>query len=121
MVGAVGGAARRVRVWGRGFRVLSACSLWLSPIAQPLHPPYTHTLHLHHTHASPPSRRVTPSPNKQQTPNRKRYELCTRLGLYVVDEANLETHGFDARFQHDANHPAHSPDWTGAILERGVR
>ena len=24
-----------------------------------------------------------------------RYELCNEYGLYVIDEANVETHGFD--------------------------
>jgi hypothetical protein len=43
------------------------------------------------------------------------------LGLYVVDEANLETHGFDPLFLHDTNHPAHNPTWLPAILERGAR
>ncbi len=50
-----------------------------------------------------------------------RYELCTRLGLYVIDEANIETHGFDPLFLHDANHPAHSSGWLGAMMERATR
>ena len=25
----------------------------------------------------------------------RRYELCSEYGLYVVDEANVESHGFD--------------------------
>lgn len=35
-----------------------------------------------------------------------RYELCNTYGLYVVDEANLETHGFDPTFQDNAMNPA---------------
>lgn len=54
-------------------------------------------------------------------PGPNRYELCTHFGLYVVDEANVETHGFDPTFQHDASHPAHQPEWAGALLERVTR
>jgi len=42
------------------------------------------------------------------------YELCDELGLYVVDEANLETHGlWDAL--------ADDPAWEPALLERVTR
>ncbi|GBF99412.1 beta-D-galactosidase [Raphidocelis subcapitata] len=55
-------------------------------------------------------------------PNADRwYELCTRLGLHVVDEANIETHGFDPLFGHDQNHPAHNSGWLGAMMERAAR
>jgi hypothetical protein len=50
-----------------------------------------------------------------------RYELCSWYGLYVIDEANLETHGFDPTFVHDANHPAHHAMWFPAIMSRVTR
>ncbi|CAM9976291.1 unnamed protein product, partial [Ectocarpus sp. 13 AM-2016] len=42
------------------------------------------------------------------------YEVCDRLGLYVVDEANIETHGMEptpSRLTRD-------PDWQEAHIER---
>lgn len=39
------------------------------------------------------------------------YELCSELGLYVVDEANCETHGFDAALQFNVNVPAQNATW----------
>lgn len=39
------------------------------------------------------------------------YELCDEYGIYVVDEANLETHGLGSEL---TNHP----DWSAAYLER---
>lgn len=42
------------------------------------------------------------------------YELCDEYGLYVMDEADLETHGVRGML-------ASNPDWGGAFLERAVR
>ncbi len=42
------------------------------------------------------------------------YELCDELGLYVVDEANLETHGIGGELSMD-------PVWAQAYLVRAVR
>ncbi len=42
------------------------------------------------------------------------YDLCDELGLYVVDEANVESHARQASLCHD-------PRYLGAIVERGVR
>ena len=44
------------------------------------------------------------------------YKLCDRLGLYVVDEANIETHGMTpmSRLSDD-------PVWTNAFMERVTR
>lgn len=42
------------------------------------------------------------------------YDLCDELGLYVVDEANVESHGRWAQLAQD-------PAWIGAFVERGVR
>jgi beta-galactosidase len=42
------------------------------------------------------------------------YDLCDELGMYLVDEANLETHGLQAQLSKD-------PEWACAYLERAVR
>ncbi len=44
------------------------------------------------------------------------YELCDELGLYVVDEANIESHGMG--FGPDANDLARDPAWGPAHLDR---
>lgn len=49
------------------------------------------------------------------------YELCTIYGLYVVDEANVETHGFDPTLQKNEANPTWSPQWLNPIVDRGVR
>ena len=55
-------------------------------------------------------------------PNHERfYELCDEYGLYVIDEANLESHG--TWQQHDGIDPSHQvpgdlPEWEGAVLDR---
>lgn len=48
-------------------------------------------------------------------PNDERfYDLCDELGLYVIDEANLETHARWSSLCHDARYQT-------AMIERGVR
>lgn len=42
------------------------------------------------------------------------YDLCDEMGIYVVDETNLETHGINGILSND-------PDWCQAYLERAVR
>jgi beta-galactosidase len=42
------------------------------------------------------------------------YELCSEYGLYVIDEANLETHGVMGDLSRD-------PEWAEAYLMRGRR
>jgi beta-galactosidase len=42
------------------------------------------------------------------------YDLCDRLGLYVIDEANVETHAYLRSLTRD-------PRWSSAVLERVVR
>jgi beta-galactosidase len=42
------------------------------------------------------------------------YDLCDQYGLYVMDEANLETHGVRGLL-------ANQPEWSGSFLERAVR
>ncbi|OKI98978.1 beta-galactosidase [Streptomyces sp. CB01249] len=46
-------------------------------------------------------------------------DLCDELGLWVIDECDLETHGFaevDWR-----NNPVDAPRWTPALLDRAAR
>ena len=42
------------------------------------------------------------------------YELCDRYGLYVMDEANLETHAVGGQISND-------PTWVSSFLERATR
>jgi beta-galactosidase len=42
------------------------------------------------------------------------YEVCDRLGMYVIDEANIESHAYLRSLSKD-------PIWAGAILERIMR
>ncbi len=42
------------------------------------------------------------------------YELCDSAGLYVMDEADLETHGLRGTL-------ASTPDWSDAFIDRAVR
>ena len=44
----------------------------------------------------------------------KWYDLCDEYGIYLIDEANLETHGV-------AGYIANDPRWHSAIVDRGVR
>lgn len=49
------------------------------------------------------------------------YDLCDKYGFYVVDEANIETHGMGAELQNsfDKNvHPAYLPEWAPAHMDR---
>ncbi len=44
------------------------------------------------------------------------YDLCDELGFYVIDEANVEGHGFG--YDRGAKHPSNLPSWRGAIVSR---
>ncbi len=52
------------------------------------------------------------------------YELCDRLGIYMIDEANLETHGtwmimgIPGITEHTV--PGDHDQWMGAVLDRGM-
>ena len=46
------------------------------------------------------------------------YELCDRYGLYVVDEANIESHGMGF---HPDRTLANKPEWKEAHMERTIR
>ena len=58
-------------------------------------------------------------------PNDERwYRLCNEYGLYLVDEANIETHGMGAEFQggfDKSRHPAYLPAWAPAHRNRIAR
>ncbi len=47
------------------------------------------------------------------------YRLCDQAGIYVLDEANLETHGFGRHTAH--NRIANDPAWAQPILDRTQR
>jgi beta-galactosidase len=47
------------------------------------------------------------------------YRLCDKYGFYVVDEANIESHGLDGFDR--SRHPSFSEDWRGQHLDRAVR
>ncbi|WKN43566.1 glycoside hydrolase family 2 TIM barrel-domain containing protein [Tunicatimonas pelagia] len=52
------------------------------------------------------------------------YKLCDRYGLYVVDEANIESHGLGAAYQRPYDpkkHIADDPTWERAHLDRVER
>jgi beta-galactosidase len=56
------------------------------------------------------------------------YRLCDKYGFYVIDEANIESHGMGATNQgldnnkaRQAVHPAYLPQWLGAHLDRTIR
>ena len=42
------------------------------------------------------------------------YDLCDQYGIFVIDEANLETHGLGSKLSND-------PQWAGAYLDRVTR
>jgi beta-galactosidase len=42
------------------------------------------------------------------------YDLCDELGVYVIDEANIESHGYNTSLCHDSR-------WRSAWLARGSR
>lgn len=46
--------------------------------------------------------------------NTKWYDLCDELGIYLVDEANVETHGIGGQL-------SSSPEWTSAFVDRAAR
>ncbi|MBC8052205.1 MAG: DUF4981 domain-containing protein [Sphingobacteriaceae bacterium] len=49
------------------------------------------------------------------------YKLCDQYGLYLVDEANIESHGMGAEYQGNwdkSRHPAYMPEWAPAHMDR---
>ncbi|CAM6110904.1 unnamed protein product [Calypogeia fissa] len=55
-------------------------------------------------------------------PNHPRwYELCDLFGLYMIDEANIETHGFDPEpWPHPHRQLTWNPAWITAMLDRVI-
>ncbi|CAO2816155.1 unnamed protein product [Amaranthus hypochondriacus] len=52
-------------------------------------------------------------------PNHSRwYELCDLFGMYMIDEANIETHGFD--HSGPFKHPTMEPSWAAPMLDRVI-
>ena len=56
------------------------------------------------------------------------YDLCDKYGFYVIDEANIETHGMgttnqglDRKPALKKVHPAYRSDWKAAHLDRTIR
>lgn len=52
------------------------------------------------------------------------YKLCDKYGIYLVDEANIETHGMGATWQNwfdTTKHPAYLPEWAAAHMDRTQR
>ncbi|MBI5725733.1 MAG: DUF4981 domain-containing protein [Planctomycetes bacterium] len=47
------------------------------------------------------------------------YDLCDRFGLYLIDECDLETHGFCGR--EDITNPSDDPIWAAACVDRMAR
>ena len=45
------------------------------------------------------------------------YDLCDRYGVYVLAEANIETHGF----YKESDDPSRSPEWIAPMVERNER
>jgi len=48
------------------------------------------------------------------------YDLCDRYGIYLIDECDLETHGFD-RLPAWTGNPTEDPAWRDACVDRMVR
>ncbi|KAL6129418.1 hypothetical protein ACLB2K_072768 [Fragaria x ananassa] len=46
------------------------------------------------------------------------YELCDIFGMYMIDEANIEAHGFD--YSGHVKHPTLEPSWATAMLDRVI-
>ena len=56
------------------------------------------------------------------------YRMCNRYGFYVIDEANIETHGMgttnqglDENLDAQKIHPAYLPQWKAMHLDRTIR
>ncbi|KAJ6934521.1 hypothetical protein NC651_009511 [Populus alba x Populus x berolinensis] len=46
------------------------------------------------------------------------YELCDLFGLYMIDEANIETHGF--HLCEHLKHPTQEQSWAAAMMDRVI-
>lgn len=49
------------------------------------------------------------------------YELCDLFGMYMIDEANIETHGFYSSIPlSQKTHPTSQPIWAHSMLDRVI-
>lgn len=56
--------------------------------------------------------------NSHYPQHQRWYELCDLFGMYMVDEANIETHGF---FDYpNYKHPTQESCWAASMLDRVV-
>ncbi|CAA0808961.1 glycoside hydrolase family 2 protein [Striga hermonthica] len=56
--------------------------------------------------------------NSHYPQHQRWYELCDLFGMYMIDEANIETHGF--HLCSNVRHPTSEPVWASAMLDRVV-
>lgn len=51
------------------------------------------------------------------------YKLCDQYGIYIIDEANIETHGMGSvpYFKDTIPHPAYRSEWYAAHVDRITR
>ncbi|KAG8391126.1 hypothetical protein BUALT_Bualt01G0155500 [Buddleja alternifolia] len=56
--------------------------------------------------------------NSHYPQHQRWYELCDLFGMYMIDEANIETHGF--HLSSNVKHPTGEPSWASSMLDRVI-
>lgn len=56
--------------------------------------------------------------NSHYPQHQRWYELCDLFGMYMIDEANIETHGF--HLCSNLKHPTSEPVWAASMLDRVI-
>ncbi|KZV17252.1 beta-galactosidase [Dorcoceras hygrometricum] len=56
--------------------------------------------------------------NSHYPQHQRWYELCDLFGMYMIDEANIETHGF--HLSPNVRHPTMEPCWASSMLDRVI-
>lgn len=56
--------------------------------------------------------------NSHYPQHQRWYELCDLFGMYMIDEANIETHGF--HLSSNVRHPTSEPIWATSMLDRVI-
>ncbi|KAH6803430.1 glycoside hydrolase family 2 protein [Perilla frutescens var. frutescens] len=56
--------------------------------------------------------------NSHYPQHQRWYELCDLFGMYMIDEANIETHGF--HLSSNVKHPTNEPIWAASMLDRVI-
>lgn len=56
--------------------------------------------------------------NSHYPQHQRWYELCDLFGMYMIDEANIETHGF--HLSSNLKHPTREPIWASSMLDRVI-